>query len=88
MDDYIPAIKEGIAQQQKEIDAITSNPDVPTFENTIAPYEESGEILAKVAGVLYNITETDRTDELDSVMELAIPLMTEHSDNIAFNKKL
>ena len=88
VDDYIPAIKEGIAQQQKEIDAITSNPEAPTFENTIAPYEESGEILSKVAGVLYNITETDRTDELDSVMEAAIPLMTEHSDNIAFNKKL
>ena len=88
VDDYIPAIKEGIAQQQKEIDAIISNPEAPTFENTIAPYEESGEILAKVAGVLYNITETDRTDELDSVMEAAIPLMTEHSDNIAFNKKL
>ena len=88
VDDYIPAIKEGIAQHQKEIDAITSNPDAPTFENTIAPYEESGEILAKVGGVLYNITETDRTDELDSVMELAIPLMTEHSDNIAFNKAL
>ena len=88
VDDYIPAIKEGIAQQQKEIDAIISNPEAPTFENTIAPYEESGEILAKVAGVLYNITETDRTNELDSVMEAAIPLMTEHSDNIAFNKKL
>ena len=88
VDDYIPAIKEGIVQQQKEIEAITSNPDAPTFENTIAPYEESGEILSKVAGVLYNITETDRTDELDSVMEAAIPLMTEHSDNIAFNKKL
>ena len=88
VDDYIPAIKEGIAQHQQEIDAITSNPDAPTFENTIAAYEESGEILAKVGGVLYNITETDRTDELDSVMEAAIPLMTEHSDNIAFNKKL
>ena len=88
VDDYIPAIKAGIAQHQQEIDAITSNPDAPTFENTIAAYEESGEILAKVGGVLYNITETDRTDELDSVMEAAIPLMTEHSDNIAFNKKL
>ena len=88
VDDYIPAIKEGIAQHQQEIDAITSNPDAPTFENTIAAYEESGEILAKVGGVLYNITETDRTDKLDSVMEAAIPLMTEHSDNIAFNKKL
>ncbi|MBQ0085279.1 MAG: M3 family metallopeptidase [Prevotella sp.] len=86
--DYIPAIKAGIEEQQKEIDAITSNTEAPTFENTIAPYELSGGLLQKVAGVLYNIVETDRSEELDSVMEEAIPLMTAHSDNIAFNKDL
>lgn len=88
VEDYIPAIKAGIEQQEKEILAITSNQEAPTFENTIAPLELSGEILSKVSGVLYNITETDRTDELDSVMEEAIPLMSAHSDNISFNKKL
>lgn len=88
IDDYIPAIKAGIEQQQGEIDAITACQDEPTFENTIAPLELSGSILSKVGGVLYNISETDRTDPLDSVMEEAIPLMTEHSDNIFFNKAL
>ncbi len=88
VEDYIPAIKAGIEQQEKEILAITSNQEAPTFENTIVPLELSGEILSKVSGVLYNITETDRTDELDSVMEEAIPLMSAHSDNISFNKKL
>lgn len=86
--DYIPAIKAGIEQQQKEIDAITSNPDAPTFENTIVPLELSGNILSKVSGVLYNISETDRSDELDAVVEEAIPLESEHSDNISFNKAL
>jgi len=88
VEDYLPAIQAGIKQQTEEIDAITANPEEPSFENTIVPYELSGRILSKVAGVLYNITETDRTSELDSVMEIAIPMMTEHSDNIAFNKKL
>lgn len=88
IDDYIPAIKAGIAQQQKEIDAITANPEAPTFENTIVPLELSGNILSKVAGVLYNISETDRSDALDSVVEAAIPLESEHSDNISFNKAL
>lgn len=86
--DYIPAIQAGIEQQNKEIEAIIKNPDEPTFDNTIAPLELSGKILRKVGGVLYNIVETDRTDELDSVMEQAIPMMTEHSDNISFNKAL
>ena len=87
-EDFIPAIKAGITQQQKQIDSITANPEAPTFENTIAPYELSGQILSRVVGVLYNITETDRTDELDKVMEEAIPLMSEHADNISFNKAL
>ena len=86
--DYIPAIHAGIAQQNAEIDAITANPDAPTFENTIVPLELSGRILAKVSGVFYNVTETDRTDELSAVEEEAIPLMSEHSDNISFNKAL
>ena len=86
--DYIPAIQAGIAQQNAEIDAITANPDAPTFENTIVPLELSGRILAKVSGVFYNVTETDRTDELSAVEEEAIPLMSEHSDNISFNKAL
>lgn len=86
--DYIPALEAGIEQQNKEIDAIVSNPEAPTFENTIAPLELSGEILAKVSGVLYNVSETDRSDALDAVLDEAIPMLSEHSDNISFNKAL
>ncbi len=88
VDDYLPAVKAGIEQQQKEIDAITANPEVPTFENTIAPLELSGEILSKVVGVLYNVSETDRSDALDAVMEEAIQLFSDHESNISFNKAL
>ena len=88
LEHYMPAFKEAIKQQNEEIDAIVNNPEDPTFENTIVPLEFSGSILRKVSGVLYNITETDRTEALDSVMELAIPLTTEHSDNMSFNKAL
>lgn len=88
VDNYIPDIQAGIEQQKKEIEDIVNNQDAPTFDNTILPLELSGEILRKVSGVLYNVSETDRTPALDSVMELAIPMMTEHSDNLSFNKGL
>ena len=88
VDNYIPAIQAGIEQQKKEIEDIVNNQDAPTFDNTILPLELSGELLRKVSGVLYNVSETDRTPALDSVMELAIPMMTEHSDNLSFNKGL
>lgn len=86
--DFLPAIEAGIEQQNKEIEAIVNNSEAPTFENTIVPLELSGQILKKVSGVMYNISETDQTEELDSVMEKAIPMMTEHDDNIGFNKAL
>ena len=86
--DYIQAIKAGIEQQQAEIDAIVANPQAPTFENTIAALELSGSILSKVVGVLYNVSETDQTPELDAVLDEAIPLMTEHESAMSFNKAI
>ena len=37
-----PAIHKGMAEANTEIDAITANPDAPTFENTIAALEDTG----------------------------------------------
>ena len=85
---YMPAIKAGIAQHEAEIQAIIDNPAAPTFENTVAALELSGDILTKVMGVLYNVAETENSPELEAVVEEATPLQSEHSDNIYMNKKL
>ena len=86
--DYIPAIEAGIKEQAAAVEAITNNPDAPTFENTIAPLELSSPVLDKVVGVLYNVSESDQTPELDAVQEAAIPLMSAHQADMAFNKAL
>ncbi len=44
---YMPAIKAGIAEQEAEIKAIVDNPAAPTFENTVAALELSGNLLSK-----------------------------------------
>ncbi len=86
--DYVPAVKAGIEQQREQIAAIVSDPAAPTFENTIAPLELSGDILSKVQGVLFNISESDQTPELDAVLEQVIPMLSDHSADINFNKAL
>ncbi len=83
---YIPAIKAGIEEQKAEIAAIVADPEVPTFENTIAPYERSGAILDRVTGVLFNLSESDITPELQYVVEEALPLLTGHEDDIFMDK--
>ena len=60
--DYLPAVKAGIDQQEAEIKAIIANGSAPTFANTIAAYENSGDILSRTLGVLYNVSESDATD--------------------------
>ncbi len=84
--DYIPAIKAGIEEQNKELEAILNNQDAPTFENTVAAYELSGRTLTKTTAVLFNLQETEGSDEMSKVVEQATALMTEHEDNISMNK--
>ena len=85
--DYIPAVKAGIEQQEKELQAILDNPEAPTFKNTIEAFEFSGEILDKVTGVLYNLQETDGGEEMEKIAEEATELLTKHEDAISMNKK-
>ena len=82
---YLPAVEEGIRQQQAEIDAIIANPDAPTFANVVEAYEASGAILDRVVGVLFNLSETDGTESLNAVVEQVLPMLSVHSDNISMN---
>ena len=86
--DYLPAIKAGIAGQQAEIQAIIDNAEAPDFENVIAAMDRSGAILEKVTGVLFNVSESDANDELNAIVDEAMPLITAHSDEIFMNKDL
>lgn len=86
--DYIPAIKAGIAQQENEIAAIIANGEAPVFDNVIEPMERSGEILARVEGVLFNLSESMNSPEMEAIVTEALPMLSEHSDNISMNPEL
>ncbi|MBO4535673.1 MAG: peptidase M3, partial [Bacteroidales bacterium] len=86
--DYLPALQEGIKAHNAEIQAIVDNPEAPTFDNVIAAFDASGELLAKVSGVLFNLAETDNSDELEKVVEEATTLVANHENEVIFNKPL
>lgn len=85
---YEPAFLAGIEQQNKEIKAIVENTAEPTFENTIVALDNSGEILARVSGVFFALTEADTNDELATLEAKIAPMLSEHSDNIYLNQDL
>ncbi|MCJ7801183.1 MAG: M3 family metallopeptidase [Candidatus Marinimicrobia bacterium] len=86
--DYMPALKEGLKQEAKEIKNIIKNKETPSFKNTIEAYEASGQFLGKVTNVFYSVLGTDATDGLDNIAEEIDPIMTQHNDDITLNDKL
>ena len=88
LEHYEPAIREGIAREDKEIQAIIDNPEKPTFDNTIVALENSGELLERVTTVMYNLMSSETCDELEDIAEKMTPELSEHSNNIGLNEKL
>lgn len=85
---YLPAFKEGIAEAKADINAITSNPDAPTFANTIEALEFAGEKLGDVSSIFYNLLEAESSPEMQAVAEQISPMMTEYSMYVSLNDKL
>lgn len=88
VEDYMPAIEEGLKQQNAEIQAIIDCAEAPTFDNTILALDCSGSLLGKVQAVLFNLSESDSGPEINAVVEKASPMISEHSDNIFMNAAL
>ncbi len=85
---FAPAIRQGIVQKEKEVDAIVENPEAPTFANTVEALEYAGETLAKVSRVFYNLNSANTNDELQAIAKELAPEISKHSDNVSLNEKL
>lgn len=88
LEHYLPAIQEGITRHQQEIEAITSNSEEPTFENTILAFDESGEMLQKTYLVFENIESANTSDEMQELARTISPMVTAHRDEIMMNADL
>lgn len=88
LEDYEPAFKENIAKARAEVNAITNNPDAPTFENTIEALDYSGEELDRLSSIFFNLNSAETTDEMQEIAQDVSPLLTEFSNDIALNEDL
>ncbi len=88
LNDYEPAIREGMNEEDREIERITDNTEPPTFENTILALENSGALLERVTTVFFNLMSAETCDEMDALAEKMMPELSEHSNNISLNPKL
>jgi peptidyl-dipeptidase Dcp len=88
LDDYKPAFIENIAHARAEIDAITHNPEPPTFSNTIEALDFSGNLLDRLSSIFFNLNSAETNDEMQKIAQEVSPLLTEFSNDITLNEDL
>lgn len=87
-EDFKPSFETAIEMARGEIDAIISNTEKPTFENTIEALDYSGETLDRLSSVFFNLNSAETSDEIQKIAQEISPLLTAFSNDITLNEDL
>ena len=87
-EDYKPAFEQAIKEAKAEIDAITSNLEAPTFQNTIEAMELSGEKLGRISSIFFNLNSAETNDEIQQIAQDISPLLSEFGNDVRLNQAL
>jgi peptidyl-dipeptidase Dcp len=88
LEHFKPAFLEGMRLEQEEIAKIARNFEDPTFENTIAELDKTGNVLTRVQSVFENLNESATNDEMQALAKELAPLLAKHTDDIFLNEEL
>ncbi|UMB53482.1 M3 family metallopeptidase [Lutibacter sp. A64] len=85
---FKPAFIEAIHIAKTEINEITKNKSVPTFENTIEALEFSGQQLDRISSIFFNLNSAETSEEIQKIAQEVSPMLTEFSNDITLNEDL
>ncbi len=88
MEHYAPAFERGMSLHNEQIEAIVSSNEEPTFENTVLAYDNSGEMLSRVATVFELLASAETNDQMQAYASEIFPRLAAHYDAIAMNDTL
>jgi peptidyl-dipeptidase Dcp/oligopeptidase A len=85
---FKPAIIKAIEMAREEINAISTNPEEPSFYNTIETLEFSGEKLDRVTSIFFNLNSAETNEEIQQIAQEVSPILSEFRNDIILNKAL
>lgn len=88
IDDYRPAFERALAEHRAEIETIATNPDAPTFANTIEALEAAGHALDRLTGVFFNLAASDATEAIQAIQREMAPVLAQHANTINLDPRL
>ena len=85
---FLPAITQLIEETKTEIDTIASNPEMPTFKNTVEALDFTGEKLERATSIFFNLNSAETNDEIQKIAQEISPMLTEFSNDMLLNETL
>src|SRR6202158_4418001 len=85
---FLPAFEQAFADHSAEIAAVTHDPAVPDFANTVTALERSGKLLSKVASVFYDLVSAHSNPAILEIDKEVSLRMARHWNPIMMNAVL
>lgn len=79
---FAPAFEIAMKEHKDEMEAIMSNPEEPTYENTVEAAYYAGELLNKVSTVFGTFNSVNISDEIQQLAQEIYPKLSAHYDEI------
>lgn len=72
---FEPAFAQALAAHRAELEALAGHPEPPSFANTVAAFDRSGRLLARIEHCFYTLAASATSPELQAVQRaMAAPL--------------
>jgi len=85
---FQPALEQGIAEEEKEADAIAKQAEKPSFDNTVVALERSGQLLGRARRIFSNFAAANTNPNLQKIEKEMAPKFSAHNDAIHLNGQL
>lgn len=84
----IPAFQTALDDHAAEIAAIATNPEPPTWENTVEALETCGQMLGRVLAIVFNYSGVLFTDTIRDIELTVSPALSRHTSDMLLNRDL
>lgn len=82
---YVPHVKQAIEIARKRFNAVKTDPEPPTFENTVMALDHCDEELDRVLSVFYTLLGAESTDAMQDMAQEIGPLTAAFSNDIGLD---
>lgn len=88
VEDYEPAVRAAIEEAERTIEQIATNPEAPTFANTVEALETASERLDRISAIMLNLNECCTSETLQEVVMRLEPEITRFSMKVMTDRRL